>query len=58
MILDALHRIANHRQSLSREEAQAVMTEILTGEDAYAAHFASVVFTFSSKPSGVKGLTT
>src|SRR5271157_2039369 len=32
MILDALHRIANHRQSLSREEAHAVMTEILTGQ--------------------------
>jgi len=32
MILDALHRIANHRQSLSREEAHAVMTEILIGQ--------------------------
>ena len=32
MILDALHRIANHRQSLSREEAQAVMSEILGGK--------------------------
>jgi anthranilate phosphoribosyltransferase len=32
MILDALHRIATHRQSLSREEARAVMTEILTGQ--------------------------
>jgi anthranilate phosphoribosyltransferase len=32
MILDALHRIANHRQSLSREEAQAVMTEVLAGK--------------------------
>ena len=32
MILDALHRIANHRQSLSREEARALMTEILTGQ--------------------------
>jgi len=32
MILDALHRIANHRQSLSREEAHAVMTEVLTGQ--------------------------
>ena len=32
MILDALHRIANHRQSLSREEARAVMTEVLTGQ--------------------------
>jgi len=32
VILDALHRIANHRQSLSREEAHAVMTEILIGQ--------------------------
>jgi anthranilate phosphoribosyltransferase len=32
MILDALHRIANHRESLSREEACAVMTEVLTGQ--------------------------
>ncbi|MGB8012242.1 MAG: anthranilate phosphoribosyltransferase [Terriglobales bacterium] len=32
MILDALHRIANHRQSLAREEAHAVMTEVLTGQ--------------------------
>ena len=32
MILDALHSIANHRQSLSREEARAVMTEVLTGQ--------------------------
>ncbi len=32
MILDALHRIANHRQSLSREEARETMTEVLTGK--------------------------
>src|SRR5271157_3053261 len=32
MILDVLHRIAVHRQSLSREEAHAVMTEVLTGQ--------------------------
>ncbi len=32
MILDALHRIANHGQSLSREEARAVMAEVLTGK--------------------------
>ena len=32
MILDALHRIANHRQSLSREEARALMSEILAGQ--------------------------
>src|SRR5258705_1584234 len=32
MIVDVLHRIANHRQSLSRGEAQAVMSEVLTGQ--------------------------
>jgi anthranilate phosphoribosyltransferase len=32
MILDALHRIANHGQPLSREEARAVMAEVLTGK--------------------------
>jgi anthranilate phosphoribosyltransferase len=32
MILDALHSLANHRQSLSRSEARAVMTEVLTGQ--------------------------
>jgi anthranilate phosphoribosyltransferase len=32
MILDALHRIANHRQALSRSEARAVMTEVLSGQ--------------------------
>jgi anthranilate phosphoribosyltransferase len=32
MILNALHRIANHRESLSREEARAVMSQILAGE--------------------------
>jgi len=32
MIIDALHRIANHRQSLSREEARTVMSQLLTGK--------------------------
>jgi anthranilate phosphoribosyltransferase len=32
MIVDALHRIANHGESLSREEARAVMSEVLTGQ--------------------------
>jgi anthranilate phosphoribosyltransferase len=32
MILDALHRIANHSQSLTREEARAVMAEVLSGQ--------------------------
>jgi anthranilate phosphoribosyltransferase len=31
MILDALHKVANHEASLTREEARAVMTEILRG---------------------------
>ena len=31
MILDALHRIANHRQSLDRAEAREVMSEVLAG---------------------------
>ncbi|HEX4785496.1 MAG TPA: anthranilate phosphoribosyltransferase [Candidatus Sulfotelmatobacter sp.] len=32
MILDALHRIANHAQSLGRNEARDVMSEVLTGK--------------------------
>ncbi len=32
MITDALHRIANHRQSLSREEARLVMAQVLAGK--------------------------
>lgn len=32
MILEALHKIANHRESLSREEAHIVMGEVLRGE--------------------------
>ena len=31
MIVEALHRIANHRESLSRDEARAVMAEVLSG---------------------------
>ena len=31
MIIEALHQVANHRQSLSREGAREVMSEILTG---------------------------
>jgi len=31
MILDALHRLANHSESLSRVEARDVMAEVLTG---------------------------
>src|SRR5215467_16220948 len=32
MIVEALHRIVTHRESLSREEARAVMGEVLTGK--------------------------
>jgi len=32
MIADVLHRLANHRQSLERDEARAVMTEVLNGQ--------------------------
>ncbi|MBZ5718861.1 MAG: anthranilate phosphoribosyltransferase [Acidobacteriia bacterium] len=32
MITDILHLVANHRQSLSREQARGVMSEILAGE--------------------------
>ena len=32
MILDAIHRIANHRESLSREQARTVMTEVLASQ--------------------------
>jgi anthranilate phosphoribosyltransferase len=32
VITDALHRIANHRESLARAEARAVMAQILAGE--------------------------
>ncbi len=32
MILDALHRLANHSQSLGRAEARDVMAEVLTGK--------------------------
>src|SRR6202007_138189 len=32
MVIDALHRIANNCQSLSRDEARRVMSEVLTGQ--------------------------
>ena len=32
MILDSLHRVANHSQPLTRAEASAVMAEVLTGQ--------------------------
>jgi anthranilate phosphoribosyltransferase len=36
MIVDALHKVANHCSSLSREEARQVMSEILRGEATHA----------------------
>src|SRR5512147_19263 len=32
MIVDVLHRIANHCQPLTRDEARSVMTEVLSGK--------------------------
>src|SRR4029077_3890650 len=32
MIVEALHRIVNHRESLSREDARLVMGEVLSGQ--------------------------
>src|ERR1700740_2219358 len=32
MILDALHRLANHSESLARAEARDVMADVLTGK--------------------------
>src|SRR5438445_11860605 len=32
MILDALQRLANHSQSLTRDEARGVMSEVLSGQ--------------------------
>lgn len=32
MIIDTLHRIVNHRESLSRDDARAVMGEVLSGK--------------------------
>jgi hypothetical protein len=36
MILDALHKIANHGSSLIRDEARDVKAEVLLGETADA----------------------
>src|SRR5436853_6066718 len=32
MIVEALHKIVNHRESLSREDARTVMGEVLSGQ--------------------------
>ena len=32
MLVEAIHKIAHHRASLSRDEARAVMTELLSGK--------------------------
>src|SRR5256885_14367312 len=41
MIVEALHKIVNHRESLSREDARTVMGELLSGQctDAQIAAF-------------------
>ena len=44
MITDVLHRLANQRQSLARDEARAVMTEVLTGKCSDA-QIAALLFT-------------
>src|SRR5215468_2558804 len=31
MLVEAIHRVAHHRRSLSRDEARAVMSELLSG---------------------------
>jgi anthranilate phosphoribosyltransferase len=53
MITDALHRIANHRESLAREEARAVMMEVLSGH-ATAAQIAALLVALHMKGETVE----
>jgi anthranilate phosphoribosyltransferase len=53
MITDCLHRVAVCRESLSREEARAVMTEILRGE-ATDAQIAALLVALSMKGESVE----
>ncbi len=53
MITDALHRIANHRQDLTREEARAVMGQILAG-DATDAQIAALLVALHMKGETVE----
>ncbi len=53
MITEALHRIANHRQNLTREEARAVMGQILAG-DATDAQIAALLVALHMKGETVE----
>jgi len=53
MITDALHKIATHRQSLSREEARDVMSEVLRG-DATNAQIAALLVALHMKGETVE----
>jgi anthranilate phosphoribosyltransferase len=53
MIIDALHSIVNHRQSLTREQAREVMGEILTG-DATDAQIAALLVALHMKGETVE----
>ncbi len=53
MLLDALHKIANHRTSLTREEAREVMSQILRG-DATDAQIAALLVALHMKGETVE----
>ena len=53
MILDALHKVANHCSSLSREEAREVMSQILRG-DATDAQIAALLVALHMKGETVE----
>src|SRR3954452_1549568 len=53
MIIDALHKIAVHRQSLSRDEARELMSEVLRG-DATDAQIAALLVALHMKGESVE----
>lgn len=53
MLLDALHKVANHCSSLTRDEARTVMAEILTG-DATDAQIAALLVALHMKGETVE----
>jgi anthranilate phosphoribosyltransferase len=53
MILDVLHRIANHGQSMARAEAREVMAEVLTG-NCTDAQIAALLVTLRTKGETVE----
>jgi anthranilate phosphoribosyltransferase len=53
MILDVLHKVINHRHSLTREEARAVMGEILNGQ-ATDAQIAALLVSMHMKGEAVE----